>query len=155
MRKEKWDLSADFYEWERSPGCNFRSLATLLFSNHHPDPSSWQHQLTSNICALYAFQLTRTCCTSRTSVHLRHTHIHAFLNIVKGVWEWVTVRNYYLQADTTKHPATLSSVWRRRCQHSSSSLFLASFIMHNWKSPPQSTWSMFTKPNGTMLITKQ
>lgn len=27
--------------------------------------------------------------------------------------------------------------------------------MHNGKSPPQSTWSMFTKPNGTMLITQR
>lgn len=40
----------------------------------------------------------------------RQAQIHGFLHTTKGVRERVTVRNYYLQGATTKHPAILSSV---------------------------------------------
>lgn len=60
---------------------------------------------------------------------------------------------------TSRHNQTscypVSSMWWRHCQRSCRSLFLAALIMHNRKSPPQSTWSIFTKPNGTTLITQQ
>lgn len=70
-------------------GHHLRSLTTLLFFSHQSGPSSWQNQF--YVC------MYRMVITGHVSECVR-------------VWEWVTVRNDYLQADITKHPAILSSV---------------------------------------------
>lgn len=51
------------------------------------------------------------------------------------------------------HPVL--SMWWRHCQHSHRSLFIAALIMHEWKSPPQSAWGIFTEPDGSTLLTQQ
>lgn len=55
---------------------------------------------------------------------------------------------------TSRHNQTscypVFSMWWRHCQHSCRSLFLAVLIMHNGKSPPQSTWSMFANLMGLL-----
>lgn len=103
---------------------------------------------------MYAYRMVMT---GRVSdcVRVHQAHIHALLHTTKGVWEWVTVKLLL----TSRHNQTFCypvlCMWWRRCQRSDRSLFLAAFIMHDRKSPPQSTWSMFTKPNGTVLIRQQ
>lgn len=86
-------------------GHHLRSLATLLFSSHQSEASGWQNQLGLHICVPYGYHWARMyiCLHVCVCVCAHQAQIHGFLHTTKGVRERVTVRNYYLQAATTKH----------------------------------------------------
>lgn len=91
-------------------GHHLGSPATLLFSSHQSEPTVWQKQFRVTVC-MYVCAL---CSHHRASMCISCVCIRRIFMLsctqLRGVWEWVTVRNYYLQADITKHPAILSSV---------------------------------------------